>query len=159
MSFTALRSIKVQTADGGYEVRAPGDKVPEAAEWENVAVWVRRGYLRPDDGRADLLSYRGVRRPMRAVTADDLAKWQDGKMARAEGELPEEPGFDAAGHIGPTDQLPQSSAPEPEPKLTAESLQGLKKKQLIEIAEEIGLAVDHKASVADLIEAILDANG
>lgn len=40
MSFVALKSIKVQTADGVIETRKPGDAVPEAAGWKNLQAYI-----------------------------------------------------------------------------------------------------------------------
>lgn len=48
--YTAAREIKVQMTDGSVDIRAPGQKVPEAAGWPDAARWVAQGALIPDPG-------------------------------------------------------------------------------------------------------------
>lgn len=47
--YVCARVMKIQKADGSIDIRKPGDEVPEAKDWHNLAMWVRRGYIRPID--------------------------------------------------------------------------------------------------------------
>ena len=48
--YRALRSLKVQKADGTMSKRQPGDPVPEAATFRNLKSWINRGWITDEDG-------------------------------------------------------------------------------------------------------------
>lgn len=153
MSFVALRPMKVQKADGSYDNRKPGDAIPEAATWPNLGNWIKRGYIKPKDGKAAYGQDRGARKPMRAVTPEDLAKWEAQKTAREQGTIEEGPGFTG-------DTTPGQVAGGIEDSsggYTDEQLDGMKKAELLELAEGLGLDIDSHESKATIAQAILDA--
>lgn len=143
MSYVLLRSMKVQKADGSYEMRQPGAAVPEAANWPNPGVWVKRGYIRPTDGKAVVMGERAARQPMRAVTDADLEDWQNRKVSRENGTLDE----------------PAPAPEETAEKFTEDQLLAMTKDELLELAEGFGITAEKKATKADLAQAILDAQG
>jgi Rho termination factor, N-terminal domain len=145
MSFIACRSLKVHTAHGQIEIRQPGDPVPEAEGWPNPNAWIKRGYIRyVGEGVPPVGVERAKHRPPRAVTADDL---------RARG-LP------VPAHLENAKSAPVAAPAAKEPaeiaSLDEESLQGMKKNELLRLAEELGLGLTHHSSKDDIIAAILD---
>lgn len=91
MPYIAQRTIKVQNSEGKIVIRNRGDDVPEADDFPNPEVWVRRGYIKPADVETGLASgyYRDKIKPMRAATDADAARGA-GTAAPKPGEpLPE----------------------------------------------------------------------
>jgi hypothetical protein len=120
MSYVLCRSMKVQKADGSYEMRQPGQLVPEAAGWPNLGQWIRRGHITPVDSKV-MPTRQGIRKPMRAVTAQDLEDWGDKKVVREHGEQPSDEGFDTfAAPVVEAAVPPRSSSRPPIPEQSAD---------------------------------------
>jgi hypothetical protein len=171
MSYTALRAMKVQTASGKYEMRKPGDPVPEAASWPNPGLWVKRGYLKKNDGKAAHEIERRAPKPPRPVTKADL-------QARAERQLLKDQGlpipstdFEPASehNIGPgKDQLPlvdnapaddEGASTETTPAEVGASAKGelekLTQKELLKLCKSMKIKASKRATKGDLVDAIL----
>lgn len=142
MSYIALRSLKVQKADGTMDLRQPGEPVPEAAKWRNLELWVRRGWVAPADAEAtNQILHKAKPKPMIPVDPggkpiEDLEAYKakrDSVVA-----APSEP----AGAVA----------------LTHESLSKLTKVQLIQLGEKYGLTLNDTGLKEELIGAVLTAS-
>jgi hypothetical protein len=127
MSYIALRSLKVQKADGTMEIRRPGDPVPEAATWKDVNRWVRRGWVAETDP-STIKSKKAVPRK-KSVPASVKEK------------IPTEP--------------PPARDPSLPP--TREELSKLTKIQLIAVGLKYGLELSENSLKDELVEAVLGA--
>lgn len=47
--YVALRSMRVQNADGVMRIARPGEPVPEAARWKNVRRYLKKKWIRLAD--------------------------------------------------------------------------------------------------------------
>ena len=96
MSYTCIKPMKVQNPKTGkVDLRNPGDPVPEADDWVNAGLWVKRGFLMPDD--QETLNASGYVRdrlqPRRKATAKDIQRGNDAPIPQ--------PGKPLPGHGGP----------------------------------------------------------
>ena len=130
MSYIALRSLKVQKADRTLEIRKPGDPVPEAAEWKNLDLWIRRGFVAETD-QETVRTKKDVPRK-KSISA----------------ELKEEV---------PTN--PASAPPKLSVYPTREELSKLTKIQLIAEGLKYGLNLSENALKEELVNAVLDVAG
>ncbi len=139
MSYVAARSMKVQKNDGSYEIRQPGDPVPEAESWANPDAWVKRGFIRFVGNGSGMSGIdRSKYRPPRAATKDDYAKRAARKAAKLKG-------------------LAVVDAEDGAEIYSASDLNGMKKAELLQIAEKRGLGLTHHKSKDDVVSAILQA--
>jgi len=91
MSYTCMKPMKVQNLQTGkVDNRKPGDPVPEAASWPNPAVWVKRGFIQPDDAMtAQECGYvRGRLQPARASTEEDIRRGNSSTVPKLNEPLP-----------------------------------------------------------------------
>jgi len=133
MSYIALRSLKVQKADGTMDLRAPGDPVPEAANWKDVDRWVRRGWL----SETDPVTIKAKKAPRKKSVP-----------AKVEKVVMEQPA--------------PAPAPEPEqpsPPASRDELAKLTKVQLIAIGLKYGVSLNENSLKEELIEEVLKASG
>ena len=138
MSYVAVRSIKVQTATGKVEIRMPGQEIPEAADWANPGLWVKRGYIRPKDGT---MPVPGVDRdkllPAREATVEDAER------SKAPVPKPEEP---LEGYTGSA-----------EVQMDSKTLMKLTNAELEELGSTFDLNLDGMVK-KEMVEAILEAS-
>ena len=140
MSYTLLRSMKIQCADGRVEIRQPGAAVPEAATWQNPGIWVKRGYMKADDGKPIPPGTLGPRVPMRAVTPEDLAR-----RAGAEPAIIED--LAKVDEVDPTDTR----------IVTEETLLAMSKEDLMALAKNNDVKVSPIMKKVEIAKALLDA--
>jgi hypothetical protein len=139
--YVAVKSIKVQVGPGKIEIRQPGQSVPEAENWPNPGLWVKRGFIRPADGAAVVPGYdRGKLQPAREATAEDA------KRGEAKVPAPNKPieGYQGQGQVK-------------ESELDAKTLSKMTNAELEDLGETFGLNL-HGMKKADMVDAILDAN-
>ena len=141
--YKALRSFKVTGKDGKTRMVKPGDPVPEAQTWKNPLVYVRRRWITDADGNV----YDG-------------RHYKSGQMVsivkRSSTEAPVKAAIKAP---APAPAPAPSPTKQKELKLekayTKGELEKMKKEEVLEVAESMGLGTD--GTKADLMEAILGA--
>lgn len=135
MPYVALRSLKVQKADGSMELRKPGDLVPEADSWVDAERWVRRLWIAPVDSPSVMATTgKPQKQPVKA---------QPVPPKQATLPLPEQ---------APEAPVPALNA------LTAEELGKLTKVQIIKLGEKFGLTLAEVEKKDDLIGKVLVAS-
>lgn len=147
MSYIACRSIRVHMPDGSVQTRAPGDPVPEAAGWANPRAWCNRGWIRyVGEGLPPVGVDRGKMRPPRAVTSEDLLKrgLSSPVMPASDMVMPNDP---------PAPDQPLSAGV----VFTENDLGAMKKTELLELAESMGLGLTHHSAKDEIVSMILDA--
>lgn len=143
MPYVAVRSLKVQRPDGTMDLRAPGQAVPEAANWTDVERWVRRGWIAPSEP--------GSAKPAKVTPKPSVPVDPDGN-----------PIHDLPAFIAKRDGLAAAvpkEAPVRPAMPTHESLSKLTKVQLIEMGEKLGLELSDTALKEELIASVLAAGG
>jgi hypothetical protein len=141
----ALRSFKVTGENGQTRVVKPGDPVPEAKGWKNLAAYIRRRWITDANG----VEYTG-------------RHFVSGQRAVS---------VNVGGTPAPAPKAVRSPAPEPEPVAEVEpevtedesedllhtesDLEKMRKGEVVEVAESMGLDTDGTKS--ELIAAILEA--
>lgn len=177
MGYIALVQQKVQVTKGGktyYEIRQPGDPIPEAEKWANPALWVARGYIRADKNTVVPRGNANAPKGMRAMTKEDFAARAKRKQDIEAGvvELRPEPAFIPDGKVGPVLDEPldevvaaapdegdgEDAAPESsETKAATDkaALLELSKKDLLKMAKKLKLDVAPAFSKEKLADAIL----
>ena len=99
MGYVCVKPTKVQNDSGQVEIRQPGESVPEAANWPNPGMWIKRGYIRTDDHETAIASgyTREKLLPMRESTDEDIARGAGTLVPKAGVPLP--PGRDDPGGL------------------------------------------------------------
>lgn len=141
MPYVAIKSIKIQKADGTMELRGPGDPVPEAAGWRDTERWVRRGWIAPAEAKA-AQPVKATPKPSVPITPagepiKDLEAYKaerDGYAARAESG-------EGTGAVIPD----------------RDTLAKLTKVQLIEMGEKYGLELSDAVLKEELIASVIEA--
>lgn len=147
MSYVACRSIKVQKEDGTMEIRKAGDPVPEAVNFANPELWVRRGYIRPDTNAPVPEYERQKIKPMREAKAEDVERGQN------------------LGQVPPAvvpSEVPKGPVIDEEPSDRMEELMVLSRSDLEDLAMEHGVSVEAAKGFKNrtlLAEAIIEAQG
>jgi hypothetical protein len=160
--YKALRNFKVKGADGEYRMVKPGEKVPEAATWKNVAVWIRRRWITDENGNEDdgrhFITGRaphahrkidvGVpRSPAQSVSDKKAAPLPQASPAALP---PPEPV--TAEPVEPVDNQGDSTSPE----VSEMELTKMVKSDLQALASKYGITINGKTK-PDLVQAILVA--
>lgn len=98
MGYTLAKAMKVQRADGVVELRQAGAPCPEADTWANPAIWIKRGFLVPDDHETALASgyTRDRLKPMRPATAADAKRGMNTPVPQPKKPLP---GYQGQGNV------------------------------------------------------------
>lgn len=98
MSYTCTKPMKVQVAPGKLEMRKPGDPVPEADTWANPGIWIKRGFIRPDDQETALASgyTREKLKPARPATDADAERGMNTPVPKTNKPLP---GYQGQGNV------------------------------------------------------------
>ena len=143
--YKAVRSFKVQNADGSYRIVQPGEAVPEAESWPNRKAYIERNWLCREGEEPTNRHYSdsvrvATKAPVKAAKAPEA-------KPEAPAKAPEEPAAEAAPEAAP-------EAPEEAP-LTEEALAKLSKNKVQELADSMGINPDQ--SKTKLIAGILAA--
>ncbi len=155
MSYTCIRPMKVQNANGVVEMRAPGDPVPEAASWPNPALWIKRGFIQADDHATVLESgyTRDRLLPMREATEADKKRGTGSPVPQRGKPLP--------GHAAKGDDTGDADGDAGGDDLS--ELMSLTRSDLDALAEEHGIdapgGMPNKEAVAKAIVAAGEAGG
>jgi hypothetical protein len=139
--YKAIRSFKVQGADGEYRNVKPGESVPEAAGWKNLKAYLERKWICREDEEPSNRHYTARVRPDVAVKVKPPTP-----MPPAQPEPEPEPQPEPEPEV----------EPEPEPEaapMTNKSLGRMSKSDLQELADSMGINPDQ--TKADLVAAIL----
>ena len=135
--YKALRTMTVKRANGEYEKVQPGDLVPEAAEWPNLAAYLKRQWV--------------------AEAGEESVAKAKAKAAEASAEV--------SVNEDPTEEIPESveelqnlktaeaSVEAPVDISTEDQLASMTKKELQSVATELG--IDANQTKAELVESIL----
>lgn len=140
MSYVALRSLKVQKADGSLEIRSPGSPVPEAENWPSVDRWVRRGWIAPGTAEA-------VKQSSKAVGPRTVAVDPEGKRIK-----------DVEAYKAGETARKKESVMAGEMPLTEETLAGLTKVQLIKLGEKYGVELAETERKDELVSKVIRAS-
>lgn len=165
MSYIACRPMKVKTKTGDYVVRRAGEPIPEAENFPNPALWVKRGYMKRADGKTTVPE-RGRYVPPRAATPADFEHREERQALKEQGVEPEKVPFEPASpaNIGPGDGKESAAVdfgdePEAAPEVPIDpldKLMAMTRKQLAEMAGRYGIAVGTQDSKESIAKAILD---
>lgn len=149
--YVALRRIEVQvqTPEGTrYEMRNPGDPVPEAANWPNPGLWVKRKIIKRVDGKPFAELPRRAPVAPRPLTQDDVAQREERNVRRLAGEQAERSDFPAADEstIGPGKSVSMADdTPAIDPYAEAEAADTADvEAPAADIADEVDAAVDNQ---------------
>jgi hypothetical protein len=96
--YIALRSMKVQLGDRTFERRKAGDPILASELGPNPGAWVRRGWVKPDDGTTVPSYDRSKWKPPVPATAEDKARGANAPVPRPGEPLP---GYDGQGNVQP----------------------------------------------------------
>lgn len=145
MTYVARKPMKVQTEKGTIELRQPGDPVPEAANWPNPQLWVRRGHISPDTNEPVPEYERKKIQPMRKAEAEDVERGQN------LGQKPPP--------VVPSD-VPKGPVVDEEPQDRMEELMVLSRSDLNDLAAEHGIEdAGGKKNRTEVAKAIIEAQG
>lgn len=144
MGYIAVKSIKVQKSDGVIDIRKPGEEVPEAKDWPNAALWIKRGYIMPTDQESAVTAGL-VREKLKPMVPADRAAVERGKapVPQAGEDLP---GYQGQMSTSKTDagSSPGFDELSPGEKQYVRELEDLTREDLNTLATEHGIKDAHR---------------
>jgi hypothetical protein len=135
MSYVLIKSMKVQMANGNYKILQPGAKLPD--NWPEAVAWLKRGYIKVAEAKVEAVKEK-TKLPESPSAPATVHATPDDPPAISEDDL-----RDRSGHNSTQDGF------------TEDQLLGMKKRDLVKLADGLGIIADLKSNNLELIHSIL----